>query len=133
MSSHVFTYGSLMFAKVWTRVVIGRYRSLAATLDGHARFAVVEQTYPGMIVAPGESVVGVIYLDVTDDDLDRLDHFEGEDYRRATVTVESEDGVARPCETYVYLLDDRLLASPWDPNAFALQRFLDTYVRDRLE
>ena len=131
MSRHVFTYGSLMFPPVWSLVVAGRYRSLAGTLAGHARFAVDAQDYPGMVVRSGASVDGVLYLDVDEADLARLDRFEGDDYRRAMVDVATAEGTL-PAETYVYLQAERLLASPWDPAAFAMQRFIDTYCRDRL-
>ena len=129
---HVFTYGSLMFAEVWTRVVAGRYRSLPATLSDHARFAVAEQTYPGMVPADGQRVVGVAYLDVDAADVDRLDRFEGDDYHRRSVSIACDDGVTRNGDTYVYLPVERLLASPWEPDAFAMERFIATYCRDKL-
>ena len=129
-SRHVFTYGSLMFAPVWSIVVEGVYRSLAATLVDHARQAVVAQDYPGMVPRPGATVSGVVYLDVDAADLARLDRFEGDDYRRESVEVMSGDGSAVTAETYVYLPTERLLPAPWEPGAFALQRFLDTYCRD---
>ena len=131
MNRHVFTYGSLMFPRVWSLVVAGRYRSVVGSLDGHARFAVDEQDYPGMVLRSDASVEGVLYLDVDDADLDRLDRFEGDDYRRASVDVATPEGTMR-CETYVYLRPERLLAESWDPAAFALQRFIDTYCRERL-
>ncbi len=126
----MFTYGSLMFAPVWSLVVAGVHRSLAATLADHARYRVVDEDYPGMVPQPGADVAGVVYLDVDAADLARLDRFEGDDYRRASITVTSADGAAIPAQTYVYLPTDRLLPTPWEPAAFALQRFLDTYCRD---
>ncbi len=130
--SHVFTYGSLMFADVWTRVVEGDYRSLRARLDDHARFEVRDQTYPGMVAQQNSRVEGVLYLDVDDADLARLDQFEGDDYVRATLGVACEDGSARAAEAYVYRLADRLSKTMWQPEAFAMQRFLETYCRDKL-
>ena len=123
MTRHVFTYGSLMFPDVWTLVVSGRYRSVAGTVRGHARFAVVDQTYPGMIVSSDAQVDGVVHLDVDDADLARLDDFEGDDYRRGTVEVACADGSTRAAETYLYLPRDRLLTSAWEPDAFAMERF----------
>ena len=128
----VFTYGSLMFAEVWTRVVTGRYRALAARLADHARFAVAGETYPGMIASAGATVDGVLYLDVDDADVARLDRFEGDDYRRETVTLACADGSTRTGDTYVYLPRDRLTKSPWDPDAFPMDVFIATYCRDHL-
>jgi gamma-glutamylcyclotransferase (GGCT)/AIG2-like uncharacterized protein YtfP len=132
MTVNVFTYGSLMFPEVWGRVVAGRYASLAATLVDHARFAVHEQDYPGMTRAAAASVDGVLYLGVDDSDVARLDDFEGADYRRDVVVVRCADGRVREASTYLYLPTDRLLASPWDRDGFALERFLATYCRDKL-
>ncbi len=131
--SHVFTYGSLMFPDVWSLVVAGRYAGVRATLAGHARFAIRDELYPGMVVRPDATVDGILYLDVDEADLARLDRFEGDDYRRATVAVSCADGVAREGGTYLYLPADRLLPSPWRPDAFELQRFIDGYCRERLD
>jgi gamma-glutamylcyclotransferase (GGCT)/AIG2-like uncharacterized protein YtfP len=128
--TNVFTYGSLMFAEVWSRVVTGRYRSVDGTLRDHARHAVRDQDYPGMIELPGAVTEGLVYFDVSDEDLERLDRFEGDDYRRAVVTVVGIDGVTYPCGTYLYLPHERLLDTPWQPEAFAMNHFLATYCRD---
>ena len=133
MSRHVFTYGSLMFANVWSRVVKGRYAAIGGRVEHHGRFAIDGVDYPGMVARDGAEVAGVLYLDIDDDDLRRLDQFEGVDYRRDVVTVTATDGVVREAETYVYLRGDRLLDAAWEPEAFALQRFLETYCRDRFD
>lgn len=133
MSANVFTYGSLMFPEVWTRVVAGDYRSTRARLNGHARFAVRDQIYPGMVPHEHSQVAGVLYLDVDEADLARLDHFEGDDYLRVSCEVACEEGVARPAEAYVYRLPGRLLETEWHPDAFAVQRFLETHCRDSLD
>ena len=132
MSRAIFTYGSLMFPEVWSRVVAGQYGSSAATLGDHARFAVRDQIYPGMVPARGSQVVGVLYLDVDDEDVEALDRFEGDDYRREAIEVVCADGSSRAAHTYVYRLADRLLDASWEPASFAMQRFLETYCRDRL-
>ena len=131
--SHVFTYGSLMFDDVWSRVVQGRYASVVGSIDGYARFAIAGEDYPGMVPSGDARVTGVLYLDVDDVGVARLDQFEGDDYRRESVTVTTADGASREAQTYIYLRAERLLASPWEPDGFAMQRFLETYCRDRLD
>jgi gamma-glutamylcyclotransferase (GGCT)/AIG2-like uncharacterized protein YtfP len=132
MSAHVFTYGSLMFDPVWQRVVRGRYRSTPATLDGHVRLIVEGETYPGMIVRTGSQVAGVLYFDVDTADLAALDYFEGQDYERICVSVNTDfDGIVQ-AETYLYLPVQRLLDQAWEPGAFQMQRFLQTYCREKL-
>ncbi|MBC7416441.1 MAG: gamma-glutamylcyclotransferase [Herminiimonas sp.] len=129
---NVFTYGSLMFAPVWERVVQGRYRSAAARLDGHGRFALVDDTYPGMVPMDGATVAGVLYFDVGVADMAMLDHFEGDEYRRTPVQVQLDDGGQAAAQTYVFEAHRRLSSQPWNPEAFALDRFLDSYCRDKL-
>ena len=135
MTQNVFTYGSLMFAQVWQRVVAARYRSSPAALAGYRRFALVDDTYPGMIEAAtgahAGNVTGVLYFDVNDADLRALDDFEGSDYERRTVQVMAPAAGLLTAQTYVFLLPGRLAAHDWDPAAFRLERFLGTYCRDR--
>lgn len=132
MGCHIFTYGSLMFAPVWQRVVQGQCRSCAARLDGHARFAITGETYPGMVAQAGASVAGVLYFDVSGEDVDALDAFEGCEYRRTQVLVTLQTGETVAAGTYIYLLPEKLSSSPWMPEAFQLERFIGSYCRDRL-
>jgi gamma-glutamylcyclotransferase (GGCT)/AIG2-like uncharacterized protein YtfP len=132
MSAHVFTYGSLMFDAVWQRVVRGKYRSDAAMLDNHVRLIVDGETYPGMIARAGSQVAGVLYFDVEPADLAALDHFEGKDYERVSVSVNTDFGEVFQAETYIYLPTQSLLEQPWEPQTFQMQRFLQTYCREKL-
>jgi hypothetical protein len=77
-------------------------------------------------------VSGIVYFDVDPRDLVALDVFEGSDYERQTVEVRLAGVDTAPAETYFYLAKTRLLESPWEPDAFQMQRFLDTYCRSRL-
>ncbi|MGE5622691.1 MAG: gamma-glutamylcyclotransferase family protein [Bacillota bacterium] len=131
MTRHVFTYGSLMFAPVWQRVVRGHYRSAPARLDGFARYAITGETYPGMVAQQGASVAGLLYFDVDAGDLAALDAFEGADYRRDRVRVALAAGTA-DAQTYLYLRPEKLTSLPWSPEAFQMERFIGTYCRDRL-
>ena len=132
MPINIFTYGSLMFPAVWQRVVSAQYQSLPATVQDFRRFAVLNDTYPGLIASPGGSVEGVIYHNVAPDDVARLDHFEGDDYRRIEIDAHLTDGSTQLVQTYLMLRPQGLSDQPWLPENFALQRFLDTYCRDKL-
>lgn len=132
MSVHVFTYGSLMFPQVWQRVVRGDYRSAVARLDGHARFEIAGETYPGMVVRPGASVDGVLYFDISPADVAALDAFEGEEYRRDRVRVALFSGEIVDAATYLYLPHQKLSDSPWLPEAFQMERFIGSYCREKL-
>lgn len=130
MTSHVFTYGSLMFAPVWRRVVHGAYASLPAVADGYVRQAIRGETYPGMVPLDAGSVEGVLYLDVDQDDIAALDAFEGEEYRRVPLAVTLASGETMQAETYLYLRPENLSGLPWQPDSFELERFVRTYCGD---
>lgn len=127
MSSNVFTYGSLMFDEVWQQVVAGRYRSAPATLHDHQRHALNGLSYPGVVASPGAQVEGQLYLDVSAEDMARLDAFEGAEYRRDALRVVLEDGEQRDAWTYLWLDPQRLSGQPWLSDAFRLREFLQTY------
>ena len=132
MAQHVFTYGSLMFARVWQRVVRGQHAQRAARLQGFERRAVRGRTYPAIVACGGGTVDGRLYLDVDDDDLHRLDVFEGDEYERQTLTVRLLDGSAHGVTAQAYAWRDPsgLLIHDWDSAWFerhALDGFLQAY------
>lgn len=146
-----------MWAEIMARVC-GRPPSAcvgsAAWLPGHVRHPVRDQDYPGLrstaspphpqglaspIAAPG--VAGILYRNLSDEEFERLDAFEGAEYERVAVTVWLP---ARPSSTasgdgevtaWVYRFRDefadRLLPGAWDPDRFAREgraRFMARYV-----
>lgn len=131
---HVFTYGSLMFAPVWRRVVSGDYRSTPALLTGYRRHRVRGAAYPALVAVdpgaepPAPALPGVLYLAVDPADLQALDAFEGADYRRIRVEVSVAASAGMPgrlpADVYLYLAGDRIEPGDWDPGDFE---------RDRLE
>ena len=130
--THIFTYGSLMFEEIWTRVVRGRYRAMPAIAPDHVRFAVRDETYPAMIASPGSQVAGVVYLNLDENDVKALDRFEGEDYRRCAIDLTLADAGALVAETYLHVNPTRLSQDPWIPENFDMQRFIASYCRDKL-
>lgn len=129
---HIFTYGSLMFPEIWQRVVRGNYRSATATLPGFARYALADDTYPGMVAQAEAAVEGLLYYDVAPPDLAALDAFEGREYRREKVNVVIKSGETVIACTYIFLAEQRLSGLPWEPQAFQMSRFIGTYCSDKL-
>lgn len=127
MRTSIFTYGSLMFAKVWQSVVSGSYVAQAGILHDYQRFALKDQLYPGMVAQQGGRVDGVIYHDVSAADIDLLDAFEGAGYRRIEAEAHSAGGDPVVVHTYLALDPATLSAQPWLPHEFQLERFLATY------
>lgn len=131
--SNLFTYGSLMYPEVWGRVVNGRCRSQCATLRGYVRRKVRGETYPAIIPGAAASCLdGVLYLGITQDELERLDRFEGNYYVRTVVGVLTASGATVDAFAYVLKEEYRhiLSADEWDNEAFedhGIWRFLSDY------
>lgn len=135
--TNIFTYGSLMYPIVWQQVVCGRYKSLQAQLLGYERRAVKGQEYP-MIIPSGSSVAvdGVVYLNVDNQDLVRLDEFEGAEYNRRLLSVNacSLRGNRAQVNAYGYIANGigrlRVSAQMWSQANFeqsGLKRFRAQY------
>jgi hypothetical protein len=81
-----------------------------------------------MVATPGEQVIGLLYMDVSQGDVARLDAFEGAEYRRTALPVLLETGEVVTAEAYVWLDHARLSDAPWIPEAFRLREFIETYA-----
>lgn len=104
-----------------------------ATLPGFGRHPVVDQDYPGIRPNPDAFVTGVLYRNLDDIEIERLDHFEGALYLRSEVAVTLPDGQWLRAETYVFGDAHRhlLCAGEWDFRRFLDQgkaRFMRRYV-----
>jgi gamma-glutamylcyclotransferase (GGCT)/AIG2-like uncharacterized protein YtfP len=116
----LFAYGSLICEDIMGSVA-GPCESLGeASLRDHRRLEVTGEHYPGMIPAPGFSVLGRVYGGISDAGLDRLDRFEGDMYQRCEVEVELADGTR--LVVFTYLIRDacrhRLASREWHLEAF---------------
>ena len=129
---HVFVYGSLMSEKVWSIVVSKSYAKAWATLNGFTRKRIEDKVYPAIFEEEGSSVRGIVYFNISEEDLENLDAFEGKDYSRKTVKAIDEDGAEIMCETYTAnaALRNKCLSEDWDFNEFIqndLLFFLEKY------
>ena len=74
---HVFTYGTLMYPEVWRAVVGREFATVGGRAAGFAIYRVQDAVFPGIIAAtPQEAAPGVVYLDVDQASVDRLDRFD---------------------------------------------------------
>ncbi len=130
---HLFAYGSLMFEEVWSRLARGSYVKRSARLHGFSRRKVRDDVFPVVFRShDADWVDGVVYLNVTADDIVKLDVFEGELYDRQqhTVVVEQQEKAVAAVyvlkDDYCYMTDEAM----WDPAWFAregLVMFLHGY------
>ena len=134
---HIFTYGSLMFDAVWSRVVDSGYDRFDAILQGYVRKAVRGEDFPVIVPsAPCSQVEGLVYLNVSASDLVRLDRFEEEYYFRKTEKVVTPDMAVLPAEVYVLKEEYYPIISPkgWDPVHFSttgIHSFIHRYMKTR--
>jgi gamma-glutamylcyclotransferase (GGCT)/AIG2-like uncharacterized protein YtfP len=129
---HVFTYGTLMFPQVWEAVVGRKYVSIKGSATGYAIFCVRDAVFPGILAASEQDAVrGVVYLDVDQASLARLDLFEDDFYRRETLWIDCDDGERRAADAYVVPGDmrDILTDKTWRPEEFVASGGLDYFVR----
>jgi gamma-glutamylcyclotransferase (GGCT)/AIG2-like uncharacterized protein YtfP len=128
---HVFTYGTLMFPEVWQAVVGRQFETVKGTASGYAIYRVRDAVFPG-IISSGErdSVRGVVYLDVDQNALTRLDRFEDDFYRRAVVWVDCDDGRRRAADAYVVPHENRhvLTAETWHAGQFISSGGLQAFI-----
>jgi gamma-glutamylcyclotransferase (GGCT)/AIG2-like uncharacterized protein YtfP len=118
--SFLFAYGTLLCKDV-LRTVIGTVPSGAsARLNGFRRVCLRNRDYPAIHPSRGESVSGFLYESLPASAWERLDRFEGDEYRREDVVVLLENGSRRKARTYVIRPDCRnlLTATPWSPECF---------------
>jgi len=128
----LFVYGSLMFEPVWRQLLGRRHDSTAATLEGYQRLCIRGQSYPGIKPSPKAQVEGVLVFALSADEIQRLDDFEGDEYRRDRVMVTTRDGSSHACDVYVVKPTRRhiLLNQAWEPAQFEaneLKHFLHEY------
>jgi gamma-glutamylcyclotransferase (GGCT)/AIG2-like uncharacterized protein YtfP len=129
----IFTYGSLMFWPVWSKVVTGNYKSMPGKIFGVQRKCIKEETYPCIVgTETDESVEGIVYFHVIHEDICRLDLFEGQYYRRRKKKCMLADGRLIDTETYLFrkefyhLVEDK----DWDMKRFEseeIYHFINRY------
>jgi len=128
----IFVYGTLLIPSVMYAVTAREFRFKNAILRGYARFTVKGESYPGIIPATDAVTEGIIYFDVDESSLERLDAFEGDLYQRTPILAESKGGEIINAEAYVIKpqFSGYLSSEEWNANEFAqkyLKAFLATY------
>jgi gamma-glutamylcyclotransferase (GGCT)/AIG2-like uncharacterized protein YtfP len=128
---HIFTYGTLMFPEVWQAVAGRAFDSVVGRLDGFAVCRVAGAVFPGIIAAEASSVPGVVYLDVDEAAVERLDRFEDDFYDRQTLSIDCVDGNQRTADAYVVPAERRqvLTNEPWTRESFIASGGLEQFVR----
>lgn len=128
----VFTYGSLMCNDIMFGVSGCEAESCMGTLKNYYRSKIKNEEYPGILPRAKSEVAGILYFDLPDSAIARLDVFEGEYYDRRDVQIWTDENVVHAAMTYVikpqyYTL---LTYSEWSYSQFlkvGKQKFEDAY------
>ena len=104
------------------RYITGQYfPTIDATLYDWKRCRIHDETFPAATPVAGESIEGILWLGVSAPALERLDNFEGGDYRRITVKVSDRLGQVYPAQIYAWAGAETLV--------WAVPGFKDTLLR----
>ena len=107
-----------MDSAIWEELVTGSYKTEQFSLSGYKRCALKEREYPGLIVKEGASTNGLIYFNVSNFDLVKLDVFEGQEYKRIEVeTIYNNQAIT--LQTYLFVGEvEMILDDNWNFNHF---------------
>jgi gamma-glutamylcyclotransferase (GGCT)/AIG2-like uncharacterized protein YtfP len=119
--SNLFAYGTLVCEDIFYSVAGIKLSSAPGVLAAYSRHSIRGQVYPGILPRKSHTVRGIVYFDVSDLLWQRLDRFEGEMYKRKSVTVNCAGNKKISACTYVVRPQFRnfLEQDDWD-----LQQFL---------
>jgi gamma-glutamylcyclotransferase (GGCT)/AIG2-like uncharacterized protein YtfP len=117
---NLFVYGSLMLPEVMQAVAGQKFPFQGGMVRGYAQFELRDEHQAAMIPFPDTSTEGVVYADVDESALKRLDAFAGAGFDRVEVNVEAENGEWIEAEAHVLRMrhKKRLMAEPWDEDEF---------------
>ncbi|KAJ2981923.1 hypothetical protein NQ176_g1723 [Zarea fungicola] len=132
-----FFYGTLMAPEVFFSVCYGTkapaeviqklHTFTPAILDDFGRHRVLGADYPAIVPEKGQSVRGFYVTGLTDANMDKLNHYEGDEYVLENVQVRLEGdgsdssetaGQVRDTSVYVFLHPEVLERREWDFEEF---------------
>lgn len=117
---NLFVYGTLMDDEIFQIVAGERPSSDQAVLHGYIRKQVIGEVYPAIAEQSGDEVTGILYYNLTETALNRLDRFEGDQYDRRGVKVSLRTGQFVAAQVYVFSekSKQRLAPDDWEYRTF---------------
>ena len=115
MADLLFVYGTLRDPDLRSAVLGRRTWATAALLARAPGFATVHypgRVYPALVRVPGSAAEGLVLTDLTSFEIDLLDAYEGEEYRRTRLPVMIDEQLH---EVFAYLPAVAVArdAAPW--------------------
>ncbi|NOG60727.1 MAG: gamma-glutamylcyclotransferase [Proteobacteria bacterium] len=125
----VFTYGTLQVPVVMHAVTGKELKPVAATLVGYQCFKFREKTFPGIIKNSTCTIDGMLYRNIDQQTLERIDQFEDVAYERCMLDVQVGDKTE---QAFVYVTRDEyrkwLSDEEWDLVEFEREH-LEKYLK----
>lgn len=116
----IFVYGTLQFPEIVFALTGKNFKTKEAVLENYAIYKIdsEEGMCPAIIPEKGSSVQGKILFDIDSESMNIIDFFEGDNYEKKKLLVESEK---RNFEVLVYVWKENLkhfLKGPWSKEEF---------------
>jgi gamma-glutamylcyclotransferase (GGCT)/AIG2-like uncharacterized protein YtfP len=121
---NVFAYGTLVYPQLVEAVTGRGFESEPATLPRYEAYLVERLCYPAAVESRESRMRGRLYRRVDEVALARLDRFEGIEYERRRVRVETDDGNRIECFAWMPAarLRTRVSVTRWCPDQFAREQ-----------
>ena len=124
----LFVYGTLLYGPVLDRVLGRRPEMCWAAAPGFSARRMPGVVWPGMIEHKDTVTGGILLYDLTLEELDELDRYEGEPYWRAELTVVSDRGEL--IDAYAYLVDpSEVTDEEWSSRTF-YDEWLEAFIEE---
>lgn len=126
---NIFVYGTLLFKPVMKIVVEHEYNSKPASLDNYTRYSINRRVYPGIVQRDHGCVNGLVYFDLNECAIQRLDYFEGDEYLRKQVMPVLITGESLYADAYIISSQHQGIVNhnKWDEDVFK-QTHLSAYL-----
>lgn len=132
--NHLFTYGTLMLPEV-SEKIFGQVSNEEVVLRNYRRFKLFyneeELFYPALIGEEGTQTKGILFRNLTNQQLELIDEYEGNEYERRMVQIEAENEIL---EVWCYVWKPNLhfmVKEEWSIDWFK-QNFLADFLSGRL-
>ncbi len=104
----LFAYGTLRSVERVSQICGRKFDWAPAQLRDYKSYQLYDRDYPGLVPEPGGRTEGILYFDVDDASLRALDDYEGDEYVRVRVRVES-NGTDTEANCYLLKTEQRNL------------------------
>lgn len=120
-----------MYDEIFHGVTGRSHESIEAVAIAWRRHGLLNRSYPGALPCHDTDarLAGILWLNVNSAAVAALDRFEGNEYQRVSVVVQSSSGQSYQAQIYQWLMPQEIQGD-WDPQTFEQQHradFLDIH------